>query len=165
MRTPGVDFRHTSTNHVMETAEVLGIEAARTVICQEIKGCTGQYGIEIDSRHINLLADEMTYKGQVLGITRFGIQKMKKSVLMLASFEMTTDHLYNSAIQCKADAVQGVTECIVMGKQVPIGTGMFKVCYDDDVKPEGTRDEPKNKRRQKKAFDPDSNDLLFDAIH
>lgn len=40
----------------------------------------------------------MTYKGQVLGITRFGIQKMKNSVLMLASFEMTTDHLYNSAI-------------------------------------------------------------------
>ena len=58
----------------------------------------------------------MTYKGQILGITRFGIQKMKKSVLMLASFEMTTDHLYNSAIQCKKDDIQGVTECIVMGR-------------------------------------------------
>ena len=75
----------------------------------------------------------MTYKGQVLGITRFGIQKMKKSVLMLASFEMTTDHLYNSAIQCKEDEIKGVTECIVMGRQVPIGTGMFKVCYNDEV--------------------------------
>ena len=52
----------------------------------------------MDRRHVSLLADEMTYKGQVLGITRFGIQKMKNSVLMLASFEMTTDHLYNSAI-------------------------------------------------------------------
>lgn len=80
----------------------------------------------------------MTYKGQVLGITRFGIQKMKQSVLMLASFEMTTDHLYNSAIQCKKDNIQGVTECIVMGTQVPIGTGMFKVCYDDTVKPDSS---------------------------
>jgi len=105
MRTPGIDFRHTSTNHIMETAAVLGIEAARTKIIDEIKFTVGQYGIQIDNRHIQLLADEMTYKGQVLGITRFGIQKMKKSVLMLASFEMTTDHLYNSAIQCKQDKI------------------------------------------------------------
>ena len=41
---------------------------------------------------------------------------MKQSVLMLASFEMTTDHLYNSAIQCKKDDIRGVTECIVMGR-------------------------------------------------
>ena len=98
MRTPGIDYRKTSTNHIMETAEVLGIEAARNVIIDEIKFTIGQYGIQIDNRHVQLLADEMTYKGQVLGITRFGIQKMKQSVLMLASFEMTTDHLYNSAI-------------------------------------------------------------------
>ena len=51
----------------------------------------------------------------MLGITRFGVSKMKSSTLMLASFEMTTDHLFNSAIQCKRDEVRGVSECIVMG--------------------------------------------------
>lgn len=45
MRTPGIDYRETSTNHIMETAEVLGIEAARTQIIEEIKFTVGQYGI------------------------------------------------------------------------------------------------------------------------
>lgn len=69
---------------------------------------------------------------------------MKKSVLMLASFEMTTEHLYNSAIQCKSDEVKGVTESIVMGTQVPIGTGMFKLCYDDSL--QGDKKEKRKKR-------------------
>ena len=58
---------------------------------------------------------------------------MKNSVLMLASFEMTTDHLYNSAIQCKKDELKGVTESIVMGTQAPIGTSLFKLEYDHTV--------------------------------
>ncbi len=90
---------------------------------------------------------------------------------MLASFEMTTDHLYNSAIQCKKDDIQGVTECIVMGTQVPIGTGMFKVCYDDEVKPDkdDTNQKSKNRgkggRNTKKDFLKPEEDLLFDSIH
>lgn len=43
------------------------------------------HGMSIDVRHVMLLADLMTYKGEVLGITRFGLAKMKESVLMLAS--------------------------------------------------------------------------------
>jgi len=52
MRTPGVDFRAASTNHIMETAQVLGIEAARRCIIEEIKFTIGQYGILVDNRHI-----------------------------------------------------------------------------------------------------------------
>jgi DNA-directed RNA polymerase III subunit RPC1 len=115
MRTPGIDYRYTTTNHILETCQVLGIEAARQTIINEIKYTMGSYGIHIDERHSQLLADEMTFKGQVLGITRFGVSKMKSSTLMLASFEMTTDHLYNSAVQCKSDDILGVSECIVMG--------------------------------------------------
>lgn len=115
MRTPGIDFKHTTTNHILESQQVLGIEAARQCIINEIKYTMGSYGMHIDNRHIQLLADEMTFKGQVYGITRFGVSKMKESTLMLASFEMTTDHLYNSAIQCRKDRVSGVSEGIVMG--------------------------------------------------
>jgi DNA-directed RNA polymerase III subunit RPC1 len=77
----------------METASVLGIEAARTTIYNEIQHTMSSHGMSIDPRHVMILADVMTYKGEVLGITRFGVQKMKDSVLMLASFEKTTDHL------------------------------------------------------------------------
>jgi DNA-directed RNA polymerase III subunit RPC1 len=76
----------------------------------------------------------MTFKGQILGITRFGVSKMKNSTLMLASFEMTTDHLYESAVHCKRDDITGVSECIIMGNLIPIGTGLFKVVYDETLK-------------------------------
>jgi DNA-directed RNA polymerase III subunit RPC1 len=78
---------------IMETATVLGIEAARTTIVKQIDHTMSSHGLGVDPRHTGLLGDVMTYKGEVLGITRFGVSKMKDSVLMLASFEKTTDHL------------------------------------------------------------------------
>lgn len=77
-----------------------------------------------------LLADEMTFKGDVLGITRFGIAKMKDSVLMLASFEKTTDHLFEAALHGRNDLIQGVSECIIMGVPMLIGSGSFRVLHD-----------------------------------
>ena len=81
----------------------------------------------IDRRHVMLLGDLMTFKGDVLGITRFGIAKMKDSVLMLASFEKTTDHLFEASFFGKSDPIQGVSECIIMGVPMSVGTGLFKV--------------------------------------
>ena len=46
-------------------------------------------------------------QGEVLGITRFGIAKMKDSVLMLASFEKTTDHLFDAALHGRCDDING----------------------------------------------------------
>ena len=85
------------------------------------------HGMSIDNRHSMLLADVMTYKGEVLGITRFGMAKMKDSVLMLASFEKTTDHLFDAALHGRTDYIDGVSECIIMGIPMPIGTGMFRL--------------------------------------
>lgn len=64
---------------------------------------------------------------QVLGITRFGIAKMKDSVFMLASFEKTADHLFDAALHGTKDPINGVSECIIMGKPMNIGTGLFKM--------------------------------------
>lgn len=116
----GIVGTQTRTNHVMETHKVLGIEAARRTIFTEIQTTMESHGMNIDPRHIGILSDTMTYKasscclswdsesdlfdhhlqGEVLGITRFGVQKSRDSTLMLASFEKTTDHLVNT------DAVQ-----------------------------------------------------------
>jgi len=66
----------------------------------------------------------MTYKGEVLGITRFGVAKMKDSVLM-ASFEKTTDHLFDASVYGKADSIAGVSESIIMGNPAAnCGTSM-----------------------------------------
>ena len=64
-----------------------------------------QTGMNVDTRHLMLLADIMTYKGAILGITRFGIAKMKESVLMLASFEKTADHLFDAAAHSRTDSI------------------------------------------------------------
>ncbi|KAK3995740.1 hypothetical protein QBC44DRAFT_319295 [Cladorrhinum sp. PSN332] len=125
MTTEGVVGTKCVTNSVMECRDVLGIEAARTTIAKEIGSVMGDMGI--DPRHMELLADVMTYKGEILGITRFGLAKMRDSVLQLASFEKTPDHLFDAAAGMKKDRIHGVSECIIMGQTVSIGTGAFQV--------------------------------------
>jgi DNA-directed RNA polymerase III subunit RPC1 len=125
MTTEGVIGTKCVTNSVMECRDVLGIEAARTTIALEIGAVMSYLGI--DPRHMELLADVMTYKGEILGITRFGLAKMRDSVLQLASFEKTPDHLFDAAAGMKRDRIQGVSECIIMGQTMSIGTGAFQV--------------------------------------
>jgi DNA-directed RNA polymerase III subunit RPC1 len=140
MGSPGVDGRLTTTNHIIEVEQTLGVEAARTQISSEISYIMNAYGIGIDSRHLLLLSDVMTFKGEVLGITRFGVSKMRESVLMLASFEKTTDHLFDAAVHSRTDAIVGVSECIIMGIPIPLGTGLFKLLKKATSPPDkGTR--------------------------
>jgi DNA-directed RNA polymerase III subunit RPC1 len=137
MTTEGVIGTRCTTNSVMECRDVLGIEAARTTIAKEIGEV--MKGMSIDPRHMQLLADVMTYKGEVLGITRFGLSKMRDSVLQLASFEKTPDHLFDAAAGMKSDMIEGVSECIIMGQTMSVGTGAFKVVRQLGLKPEDTR--------------------------
>eukprot|EP01133_Synstelium_polycarpum_P012623 gene12623-14818_t len=122
MSTAGIKGTHTTSNHIMEVEKVLGIEAVRGTIMSEIQMIMTSHGMSIDIRHVMLLADLMSFKGEILGITRFGIAKMKESVLMLASFEKTTDHLFDAAVHRRQDDIVGVSECIIMGIPVPLGT-------------------------------------------
>lgn len=125
MTTEGIVGEATTSNHVIESAKVLGIEAARRTIIDEIQYTMQSHGMSIDPRHVMLLGDVMSYKGEVLGITRFGVAKMKDSVLMLASFEKTTDHLFDAAAFGKNDSIAGVSESIIMGNAAAnCGTSM-----------------------------------------
>jgi len=128
MTTEGIVGEHTTSNHVMEVEKVLGIEAARRTVINEIQFTMSEHGMSIDPRHVMLLGDVMTYKGQVLGITRFGVAKMKDSVLMLASFEKTTDHLFDASAYGKNDGIAGVSESIIMGNPASeCGTGIPRI--------------------------------------
>ncbi|KAK4989025.1 DNA-directed RNA polymerase III subunit C1 (rpo31) [Elasticomyces elasticus] len=140
MTTAGILGVRTRTNSVMETREVLGIEAARATVVAEISSVMA--GMDIDPRHMQLLADVMTYSSDVLGITRFGLAKMRSSVLQLASFEKTPDHLFDAAAGLKRDRIEGVSECIIMGQSIRIGTGCMKVVRRLGIEGgEGRRDE------------------------
>ncbi|XP_063934286.1 DNA-directed RNA polymerase III subunit rpc1-like isoform X3 [Zophobas morio] len=137
MTTRGVNGLQTETNHIMEMVDVMGIECARATIIDQIQYTMSEHGMQIDTRHTMLLADLMTCKGKVLGITRFGIGKMKDSVLMLASFERTSDVLFDCARHGMTDPLNGVSECIILGMPMNIGTGLFKLLkeYEKPVFP------------------------------
>ncbi|CAB1343971.1 unnamed protein product [Coregonus sp. 'balchen'] len=135
MATHGVNGNRTTSNNTYEVEKTLGIEAARSTIINEIQYTMVNHGMSIDRRHVMLLADLMSYKGEILGITRFGLAKMKESVLMLASFEKTADHLFDAAYFGQKDSVCGVSECIIMGIPMNIGTGLFKLLHKADKDP------------------------------
>jgi DNA-directed RNA polymerase III subunit RPC1 len=125
INTEGVYGSKTRTNSVLEVFDTLGIEAAKSVIISEIKEVMGS--MDIDNHHIQLLATTMTRFGEITGITRFGLAKTRDSVLQLASFEKTPDHLFEAASGMKTDRIQGVSENIIMGQPVKLGTGLASV--------------------------------------
>ncbi|KAJ3440184.1 DNA-directed RNA polymerase iii subunit rpc1 [Anaeramoeba flamelloides] len=132
MGTTGINPNKTTSNNIIETRQILGIEAARSTIITEIVKTMEGHGLSVDSRHMKLLADLMCSRGDVWGITRTGITKFKDSIMMLASFERTTDHLFEAAIRGKLDPIHGVSENIIMGQPIPLGTGLFKIILDMD---------------------------------
>uniref|UniRef100_A0A7S2J266 DNA-directed RNA polymerase n=1 Tax=Haptolina brevifila TaxID=156173 RepID=A0A7S2J266_9EUKA len=123
----GVKGTTAKSTHIMEVEKTLGIEAARRSIVEEMTAVMDGHGLDVDARHVALLAEIMCFRGEVLGITRFGVPKMKQSVLMLASFEKTTDHLFAAAAHARCDAITGASDCIILGAPIPIGTGIFQL--------------------------------------
>ena len=125
----GVDAEHVKTNSIMEVAKVLGIEAARNSIIEEAYGTLSEAGLDVDVRHIMLVADLMTNDGDVKAIGRHGISGKKSSVLARAAFEITTPHLLNAAMSGEEDRLEGVTENIIVGQPVTLGTGAVNLIY------------------------------------
>lgn len=124
MEVEGVDSTRTVTNDINQIYEVLGIEAARNAIISEVNSTLAEAGLEVDARHVELLADAMTYSGMVKQIGRHGVVGEKVSPLARAAFEMTVRHLLNAAIGGEEDEIKGVSESIIVGQPVPMGTGM-----------------------------------------
>lgn len=130
LRLPEVDISRTTTNDIDQVYEVLGIEAARTSIFQEAKATLDEQGLDIDMRHLLLLADIMTLDGEVKPIGRYGVSGEKASVLARANFEETKKHIVNASFYGESDTFRGVIENVLVGGIVPIGTGMVKLGID-----------------------------------
>ncbi len=124
----GVDQTRTVTNNILEIYEVLGIEAARQAIIEEIKKVLEEHGLDVDYRHIMMVADTMTYTGKVRQVGRHGVAGEKSSVLARASFEVTVKNLVEAAMRGEVDPLRGVIENIIVGnKPIPVGTGAVKL--------------------------------------
>jgi DNA-directed RNA polymerase subunit A' len=120
----GVNPTSTTTNHVHEIATTLGVEAARNAIIKEAMGVLEEQGLDVDVRHVMLVADIMTVTGDVRQIGRHGISGEKASVLARAAFEITVPNIIEAAIKGESDPLRGVTENVIVGQSIPIGTGL-----------------------------------------
>ncbi|MFX0162516.1 MAG: DNA-directed RNA polymerase subunit A'' [Candidatus Hodarchaeota archaeon] len=127
LRTPGVDYTRTTTNNIHEIASTLGIEAARNAIMREAMHVLEEQGLNVDIRHIMLIADLMTYTGEIRQIGRHGISGEKESVLARAGFEVTVKHLLEASIAGHIDELKGITENVIVGQIVPVGTGTVEL--------------------------------------
>ena len=123
----GVDATRTSTNNVNEIFEVMGIEAARSALIHEATETLKEQGLTVDIRHIMLVADIMTVDGDVKPIGRHGISGEKASVLARAAFEVTVSHLLDSGMSGDVDELRGVTENVIVGQPIRLGTGNVKL--------------------------------------
>ena len=127
MQFDGIDPNRTKTNNINEIAEVLGIEAGRNAIINEATDTLREQGLSVDVRHIMLVADIMTVDGEVKQIGRHGVSGEKASVLARAAFEVTVNHILDAAVRGDVDDLQGVTENVIVGQPIRLGTGAVEL--------------------------------------
>ncbi|MEM4921506.1 MAG: DNA-directed RNA polymerase subunit A'' [Sulfolobales archaeon] len=124
---PQVDHRRTKTNDIHEIERVLGIEAARQALINEMMNTLREQGLEVDVRHVMLVADLMTWSGVVRQIGRHGVVGEKRSVLARAAFEITTKQLFDASASGEFDPLRGVAENIIVGQLIPFGTNIVEL--------------------------------------
>jgi DNA-directed RNA polymerase subunit A" len=127
----GVDRARVFTNDVLQIQDVLGIEAARVAVMREAYNTLAGQGLQVDQRHLMLVADVMTADGEVKAIGRQGVSGQKSSILARAAFEITVDHLLQAGMIGEVDPLNGVAENIIVGQPVNLGTGAVRLAMDN----------------------------------
>jgi len=126
-----VDGARTVSNDIFEIYDVLGIEAAREAVVREVFKIITEQGLNVDVRHLMLVADTMCVTGKLRGITRYGIVSQKSSVLAKASFETPIKHIINAALVGEKDDLNSVVENVMINQPVPVGTGLLRLITKD----------------------------------
>ena len=127
---PNIDSTRTISNDIREIYDTFGIEAARTALYHELINVTSEDAMNY--RHLSLLIDTMTYKGQLMSIDRHGINRGDIGPLAKSSFEETTDMLINASIFSEYDNVNGVSANVMLGQVAPCGTGDSEILLDEE---------------------------------
>ena len=132
MNSPYVNYINTYSNDIIEIFNVLGIEAGRRVLIDEMVDVIDHAGEYINLRHIELLCDVMTSRGILTSINRQGIKRGDIGPLAKCSFEDTTDQLIKAGIFSEKDNLKGVSSNIMMGQRIKSGTGICDIYLDEE---------------------------------
>ncbi|KAJ7313382.1 hypothetical protein JRQ81_004697 [Phrynocephalus forsythii] len=118
------DVNRLYCNDIHAVASTYGIEAALKVLEKEIKDVFGAYGIVVDPRHLSLVSDYMCFEGVYKPLNRHGIQS-SSSPLQQMTFETSYKFLKEATMLGSHDELQSPSACLVVGKVVKGGTGLF----------------------------------------
>ena len=119
---PYVDAKNTVTNNIWEIYKIYGIEVARSCLINELYSVFSLSMPEIAPRHIELLADVMTYRGILVSVDRFGQNKSEANVISHATFEETFIRISDACLYNETDPMVGPSANIMYGQNPPMGT-------------------------------------------
>ncbi|KAI9914641.1 hypothetical protein PsorP6_007476 [Peronosclerospora sorghi] len=122
---PQVDSTRTILNDIVEIIQVLGIEAVRRALLNEIRQVISFNGAYVNYRYLACLCHVMTFRGHLMAITRHGINRDDSGPLVLCSFEKTVEILMDAAMFSEGDPLTGVSENVMLGQLAPLGTGIM----------------------------------------
>mmetsp|Transcript_60363 Transcript_60363/g.143851 ORF Transcript_60363/g.143851 Transcript_60363/m.143851 type:complete len:1807 (-) Transcript_60363:125-5545(-) len=131
MQIPEIDFTRLQSNDIVEILNILGIEAVRKALLFHIRMVISFDGSYVNYRHLGTMCDCMTNRGHLMAITRHGINRTNMGPLMKCSFEETVEILMDAAVYAENDYMRSVSENIIMGNLIPVGTGCFDIYMDD----------------------------------
>jgi len=124
-----VDHARIYTNNISKVLEMYGVEAARSAVVREVQAVFGHYGIDVDHRHLALIADYMTQGGGMRAFNRHGMAHAASPLLQM-SFETTMQFLTTACQDNIPDRMASPASAIVMGQVPPVGTGMVSLLVD-----------------------------------
>jgi DNA-directed RNA polymerase II subunit RPB1 len=128
-----VDGQKTTSNNIQEVHEVLGIEAARQTIFNELVEVLEYDGTYINYHHLDLLCDRMAVTKKMVSIFRHGINNDDIGTIAKASFEETPEMFLRAARHGLVDYVRGVSANVMLGQQGHFGTGLPSVIVDTEA--------------------------------
>lgn len=131
------------TNDIAAMLSVYGVEACRATIIQELSAVFGGHGIQVDQRHLNLIADFMTRGGGFSPFNRNGL-KGGVSPFMKMSFETTVGFLADAVLDGDWDDLKNPSSRIVIGRTSKVGTGAFDVLTQVPTAPLETQNKKKS---------------------
>ncbi|KAF0467412.1 beta and beta-prime subunits of DNA dependent RNA-polymerase [Gigaspora margarita] len=121
-----IDINKIYSNDIAAILKTYGVEAARGAIMKEISDVFAAYSINVDPRHLTLVADYMTFEGTFKPFNRMGLASNSSPFLQM-SFETTCSFLTNAVLNNDTDTLNSPSARLVLGKVVQGGTGIFEV--------------------------------------
>ena len=161
----GIAQNDVKTNDVRAVYEILGIEAARKKLIDEINNILAFYGLYVNARHILVVVDWMSHTGRLVPLTRHGIKEVDQSPLKKATFEEIINVFNQAAMLKETDSLRGMSERILVGAAPYIGPNVdLEILNDMEMFEKHKKDPPKQPEKEKSAWtnEDDENEVWGD---